>query len=63
MQIAMTLKNYGIYNSRFSKVHLVPMNSIDKLEFLRDIFDLNETEIKFLQKNFKKKTLLIQQLQ
>ena len=48
-------KLWNIYNSRFSKVHLVPMNSIDKLEFLRDIFDLNETEIKFLQKNFKKK--------
>lgn len=57
-------KLWHIYNSRFSKVYLVPMSSIDSLEFLREIFDLNENEIKNLRKNFKKKdiTMLIRKL-
>tara|TARA_B100000902_G_scaffold8533_1_gene10685 strand:- start:195 stop:1190 length:996 start_codon:yes stop_codon:yes gene_type:complete len=48
-------KLWHIYNSRFSKVYLVPVNSIHSLEFLREIFDLNENEIKNLRKYFKKK--------
>ena len=48
-------KLFHIYNSRFSKVYLVPLSSIDSLEFLRETFDLNENEIENLRKNFKKK--------
>ena len=50
-------KLWHIYNSRFSKVYLVPMNSIDSLEFLRKIFDLNVDEINDLRKNLKKKNI------
>ena len=44
---------YQLYSERFSKVVMVPLSTVSKLEFMKKIFYLNEEEVSFLKSKMK----------
>ena len=44
---------YQLYSERFSKVVIVPLSTVSKLEFVKKLFYLNDEEVNFLKSKMK----------
>jgi len=44
---------YQLYSERFSKVVIVPLSTVSNLDFVKNIFYLNDAEVNFLQSKMK----------